>query len=88
MHMVLSAGGVAYFKVWAGSWPERGTGVSHLDEGRGVFQANRWASGFQCEVESIFGAGNVFVDNNINLLVAVKRKLAIPEEGKSGVGEE
>jgi hypothetical protein len=35
----LKPGGVAYFKVWAGSWPARGTGQEVLDLQRGVYQA-------------------------------------------------
>lgn len=71
----LRMGGLAYFKVWAGYWPMRGTGVAEVDEDRQVFQANAWAHEFKEEVEYIFGKGNVYVDNNKNLLIA-KRSVA------------
>jgi hypothetical protein len=69
----LKPNGVAYFKVWAGSYPRRGSGVGVSDPFRKVYQANRWASEFKGEVGFIFGDANVFVDNNKNLLIAVKK---------------
>lgn len=64
--------GIVFFKVWAGSWPLRGTGQTLKDTKRNVFQANHWASDFASEVESVFGNKNVIVDNNLNLLIARK----------------
>eukprot|EP00049_Salpingoeca_infusionum_P002586 m.58242 g.58242 ORF g.58242 m.58242 type:complete len:268 (-) comp11667_c0_seq3:137-940(-) len=72
---VLRSPGVAYFKVWAGSWPKRGTGdfeIGIQSDGLQTFQANKWASAFLQEVASVFGPENVFADNNANCLVAVK----------------
>lgn len=72
MHESLRRGGIAYFKVWAGSWPVRGMGRASVDTVRNVYQANKWASAFQHEVAAVFGKKNVFVDNNKNLIVALK----------------
>lgn len=69
----LKENGFAYFKVWAGCWPFRGSGVGQISEEKKSFQANRWASAFEHEVKMIFGRGNVFCDNNLNLVVAQKR---------------
>ncbi len=46
--------------------------LSEIDSSRKVFQANKWASEFVTEVATIFGASNVFADNNLNLIVAMK----------------
>lgn len=67
----LKVGGLAYFKIWAGMWPIRGSEKCTVDN-RGVFQANSWAHVFRNEVEYVFGNTNVFVDNNKNLIVAIK----------------
>jgi hypothetical protein len=72
LHHVLKPGGIAYFKVWAGRWPDRGTGRSFHDTARNSFQANRWASSFLQEVEEVFGLGNVLADNYRNILIAKK----------------
>lgn len=72
VHTALKSGGIAYFKVWAGSWPKRGSSLEEIDSSRKVFQANKWASEFVTEVATIFGASNVFADNNLNLIVAMK----------------
>ena len=68
----LKPGGIAYFKVWAGMWPMRGTGKGYYDSTRNVFQANAWAHAYQEEVVCAFGRQNVIVDNNRNLIVAFK----------------
>ena len=72
MYEALKEGGYAYFKVWAGTWPERGSGRPTIDHSRNIFQANKWADGFRNEVAKVFGARNVYVDNNMNLIVAKK----------------
>ena len=72
VHSTLTLGGTAFFKIWAGFWPERGTGKHSRCSNEGVYQANAWASSFVDEVETIFGHGNVFADNNANLIVAIK----------------
>jgi len=69
----LKQGGVGYFKVWAGCWPERGTGTTVDDHERGTHQEHAWASTFEAEVAAIFGAANVFTENNRNLIIAVKQ---------------
>jgi len=71
----LRPGGLAFFKVWAGSWPKRGTGEQEIDEKRGVCQNNKWASDFLPAVIKVFGKGaKAFADNNSNLIV-VRRSL-------------
>ena len=72
LHRSLKKDGIAYFKVWSGFWPVRGTGKGEFDVTRNVFQANAWASKFNDEVSAVFGHNNVFSDNNLNMLVARK----------------
>ena len=67
----LRQGGVAYFKVWAGSGALRGSGSATIDEDRGVYQANAFASAFEIEVRSVFGDA-VEVIEEMNLIVAIK----------------
>ena len=55
MHATLKAGGVAYFKVWGGCWPERGSGEGAADVERGTYQTHTWAAAHLSEVEAIFG---------------------------------
>eukprot|EP00418_Pyrodinium_bahamense_P094018 CAMPEP_0179028872 /NCGR_PEP_ID=MMETSP0796-20121207/9764_1 /TAXON_ID=73915 /ORGANISM="Pyrodinium bahamense, Strain pbaha01" /LENGTH=308 /DNA_ID=CAMNT_0020725017 /DNA_START=101 /DNA_END=1027 /DNA_ORIENTATION=+ len=66
----LRPGGIAIFKVWAGLWPERGTGAPSMDASGDSFQANAWASTFLPDIEAEFGKGNAYADNNLNLIVA------------------
>ena len=73
IYWALKEGGCAYFKVWAGSWPIRGTGKYSKDFVRNIYQANKWADSFFNEVSKVFGYDNVFVDNNMNLIVAKKK---------------
>lgn len=73
MHNSLRYGGLAIFKVWAGSWPVRGSGKSTVDARRQVYQANKWADAFVDEVAAVFGSCNVFADNNRNMIVAKKQ---------------
>lgn len=68
----LKPGGVACFKIWAGCWPERGTGASADDWERGSHQQHKWAGAFEPELAAVFGAANVLVDNNHNMCVAVR----------------
>ena len=72
MFDALKQGGIAYFKVWAGLWPYRGSGIPDYDNMRGVFQANAWADKFRENVATVFGDSNVQVDNNRNLIIAKK----------------
>jgi len=69
---ILKKGGFAYFKVWPGMWPERGSGKSALNEKSGLWQANAWAVEFVPEVAAVFGQDNVRCDANLNLIVAFK----------------
>lgn len=64
VHDSLKDGGVAFFKVWAGFWPERGTGTAH--DG----QANAWSQHFLPEVKAVFG--NAVNDCALNLIIAQK----------------
>lgn len=73
VHRILRLGGISYFKVWAGMWPERGTGVAQVDKERHVYQSNRWAATYRDSVAAVFGADNVFVDAERHLLVAIRR---------------
>lgn len=66
----LKPGGCAYFFVWAGDWPVRGTGRESVDEARGAYQANAWASAFLDEVAAVFGRNVCFADNNLNFVCA------------------
>jgi hypothetical protein len=72
VHYILKPGKRAYFKVWAGRWPDRGTGREVLDEFRESFQANKWASEFITDVEAVFGQKSCVCDVSLNLIVAVK----------------
>ena len=67
VHDSLKDGGVAFFKVWAGLWPQRGTGTAHVD---GVYQANAWSQHFLPEVKAVFG--NAVNDCALNLIIAQK----------------
>jgi len=71
---VLKKGSYAFFKVWPGMWPERGTGKESYNEERGIWQANRWAPFFLREVSAVFGRGNVHCDATLNLIVAYKEE--------------
>jgi hypothetical protein len=71
-HKVLKRGGLAYFKVWADCWPDRGLGVGATDGARATHQTQRWANAYLPELEAAFGAGQVFADCTANLLVAKK----------------
>eukprot|EP00039_Didymoeca_costata_P025761 m.14184 g.14184 ORF g.14184 m.14184 type:complete len:268 (+) comp5031_c0_seq1:67-870(+) len=72
VYTALKKNGIACFKVWAGSWPNRGTGISETNDTRKCYQANAWASYFVPEVALIFGSENVFADNNANCIMAKK----------------
>eukprot|EP00933_Yihiella_yeosuensis_P021354 TRINITY_DN16902_c0_g1_i1.p1 TRINITY_DN16902_c0_g1~~TRINITY_DN16902_c0_g1_i1.p1 ORF type:complete len:425 (-),score=73.02 TRINITY_DN16902_c0_g1_i1:17-1291(-) len=69
-HDALRQSGLAFFKVWAGYWPERGSSVPSVQADKDIYQSNSWASAFKEEVEQVFGAGKAYVDNNLNLIVA------------------
>jgi hypothetical protein len=66
----LKPGGVAFFKVWAGFWPHRGTAQAEIKQG--VYQANAWAQHFLPEVREVFGP-NVTNDCALNLISAIKQ---------------
>lgn len=72
MFDALKPGGIAYFKVWAGLWPNRGSGVPDYDTTRRTFQANAWADKFIEDVAVVFSDSNVQGDNNRNLIIAKK----------------
>lgn len=60
--------GVAYFKVYPGD----GSGQEEYFEDSKGFQANKYASAFQKEVEAIFGEGNVLTDVKHDMIIAHK----------------
>ena len=72
MFDALKPGGIAYFKVWAGLWPNRGSGVPDYDTTRRTFQANAWADKFIKDVAFVFSDSNVQGDNDRNLIIAKK----------------
>jgi len=72
LHDALRPSGTAFFKVWAGYWPARGTGEPYISTVDDTFQANAWASAFLPEVEAAFGKGQAYADNDLNLIVAVR----------------
>ena len=74
VHRILRPGGTAYFKVWAGMWPERGTGVAQVDHERQVYQSNKWAAAYYESVAAVFGTENVFVDAERHLLVSLRHQ--------------
>jgi hypothetical protein len=74
LHRILKDGGTAYFKVWAGFWPQRGSGSEKLDLEREVYQANQWASFFLPAIALVFGSNNCFCDMNQNMIIARKLK--------------
>lgn len=67
----LVLGGKAYFKIWPGEVPLKG---SYLPSGNSYFyQANASRERFVEEIELVFGLGNVTMDKTIpNLIVAIK----------------
>lgn len=69
---ILKNGGIAYFKVWAGHWPDRGSGRGKLDGNRLTYQSNQWASYYLPRVAAVFQEGNCFCDNTRNLIIAAK----------------
>lgn len=73
MYYTLKDGGIAFFKVWAGRFPERGTGKEIYDPEKEIYQANVWADYFREEIVSIFGEKNVIIDNNKNLIICIKK---------------
>ncbi len=69
----LVIGGKAYFKVWSGAQPLKGTYLPSATDA--AYQANAYADRFLREIEIVFGMGNVKLDRNIpNLIVAVKTR--------------
>ena len=70
---ILKPGGKLFVFIWSGCYPERGSGVQHIDTARGSCQNNRWTSEYVPEVEAVFGPGAVYADVNANSIVAVKR---------------
>jgi flagellar assembly factor FliW len=73
VYYTLKVGGIAFFKVWAGRFPERGTGKEIYDPEKEIYQANVWADYFREEVVSVFGEENVIIDNNKNLIICIKK---------------
>ena len=70
-HRALRAGGIFAAKIWAGCFPERGTGWAHTDQERGTHQNNAWALAYVPEVAAVFGT-QVYCEASLNLIVAVK----------------
>lgn len=74
---------MAFFKVWAGLWPERGSNEPHIDTERGSYQSNAYASVFLPHIERIFNNDDdshsgdykyhLSCDNDKNL-ITVKRQ--------------
>lgn len=69
----LRPGGIAYFKVWADLWPDRGLSRGAADREMGTFQVQAWADYYLPEVEAVFGGqSRCFADCTRNMLVAIK----------------
>uniref|UniRef100_A0A7S0DI31 Ribosomal RNA-processing protein 8 n=2 Tax=Amorphochlora amoebiformis TaxID=1561963 RepID=A0A7S0DI31_9EUKA len=65
--------GLVFFKVWAGSWPMRGTGQGQIHKSKNIWQNNRWASEFKWMITKVFGKNAlIFIENNLNLIVVKK----------------
>lgn len=80
----LKPGGRAYFFVWAGDWPLRGTGRATVDAARGAYQANAWASAFVDEVAAVFGRRECYADNGRSFVCARRPHSAEPVGGGGG----
>jgi hypothetical protein len=79
VHKALKKQGLAMFKVWAGSWPLRGTKKPSTNKARGCFQANTWASDFVSTIREVFGDDSpIYACNIANLIVA--RKISASEK--------
>jgi hypothetical protein len=72
VYQYLRYGGTAYFKIWPGFYPERGSGLGVFDFERKVFQSNCWVSFYVSEVASVFGNENIILEFSKNLLIANK----------------
>ena len=73
VYQALRKDGLAMFKVWAGSWPLRGTKTGTTDKVRQCFQANTWASDFVPTIKQVFGEkAPVFACNVSNVIVIRK----------------
>jgi hypothetical protein len=72
----LNLGGKAYFKIWPGDIPLRGSYLpssSHT-----AYQANAFANRFLREIELVFGERNVMLNKSVaNLIVAEKTDAAL-----------
>ncbi|MBX9586820.1 MAG: hypothetical protein K2X50_06140 [Gammaproteobacteria bacterium] len=68
----IKIGGKAYFKIWPGELPLKG---SYYPTGNHLYyQANAYADRFLREIETIFGPGNVMLDHRVqNLIIAIKK---------------
>lgn len=60
----------AYFKIYAGNFPYRGTGI--ISQTVVHTQNNRWAHEYAGEIEYVFGKDKVYVDCEKNLIIACK----------------
>ncbi len=74
----IKIGEKAYFKIWPGEQPLKG---SYYPTGNHLYyQANAYADRFFREIEIIFGPGNVILDHKIpNLIIAIKNDSAITD---------
>lgn len=69
--VALTPGGKAYFKIWPGEQPLKG---SYLPSGTSAYyQANAYADRFFEEIEMVFGVGYVKIDKIPNLIIAEKK---------------
>ena len=73
VHDALRKDGLAMFKVWAGSWPFRGTKNATTDKSRQCYQANTWASDFVSTVRQVFGPDAPLFACNVSNLIVVRR---------------
>ena len=85
VNRIIKDGGIAYFKVWAGYWPDRGSGRELLDLDREVYQSNQWASHYLPTIVSVFGSENCYCDMNKNLIVARKYFSPYAESHNAGL---
>lgn len=73
----LFTGGKAYFKIWPGEEPLKGTYLPCATDT--YYQSNAYADRFLKEIEIVFGIGNVKLDKHVpNLIVAFKQQESHP----------
>ena len=75
VYQALRKGGLAMFKVWAGSWPLRGTKTSTTDKVRQCFQANTWASDFVPTIKQVFGDKAPVFSCNVSNVIVIRKTI-------------